>query len=86
MTGSSRHCDLFFVIAGSIPLLSGIIIENFLEVLLQKVLNASVCIGDLIFQQTRKREEIVVPGSIRYPLGGGSRIFSKHCSMGKDCS
>jgi hypothetical protein len=22
-----------------------------------------------------------VPGSIRYPLGGGSRIFSKHCSM-----
>jgi hypothetical protein len=50
-------------------------------VLIQKVLKALVHIGDLIFQQAQKREEIVVPDSIRYPLGGDSRIFSKHCSM-----
>jgi hypothetical protein len=68
------------------PLLSGINFRKCLNVLAQKVLKASVCIGDLIFQQTQKREEIVVPGSTeasdrRDPLGGDSRIFSKHCSM-----
>jgi hypothetical protein len=47
----------------------------------EKVLKASVGIGNSIFQQIQKIEEIVVPGSIRYPLGGDSRVFSKHCSM-----
>jgi len=67
-------------------LLSGINIEKPLEVLIQKVLEAPVHVGDLIFQQTQKREEIVVPGSTeasdrRDPLQGGSRPFSKHCAM-----
>jgi len=50
------------------------------------VLRASARIGDLIFQQTQKRVEIVVPGLTeasdrRDPLGGDTRIFSKYCSM-----
>ena len=50
------------------------------------VLKASVHIGNLILQQTQKKEEIVVPDSIeasdrRDPLQGGSRIFSKHCPI-----
>ncbi len=45
------------------------------------VLRQVTRIGDLIFQRTQKRVEIVVPGLIRYPLGGDSIIISKHCSM-----
>jgi hypothetical protein len=68
------------------PLLSGIIIESPLEVLIQKVIKASVYIGDLIFQQTQKRVEIVVPGLTeasdrRDPLRGDSRMSSKHFAM-----
>jgi len=53
---------------------------------MQMVLRQAARIGDLIFQQAQKRVELVVPGSTeasdrRDPLGGDSRIFSKHCSM-----
>jgi len=52
----------------------------------QVVLRASARIGDLIFQQTQKKEEIVVPGLIeasdrRYPLARNTRTFRKHCSI-----
>ncbi len=53
------------------------------------VLKVSVRIGDLVLRQMQKREEIVVPDTgsspaqalIRYPLGGDSRKFRKHCAM-----
>jgi len=66
--------------------LSGINFNKGNKVLMQTVFKASIHIGDLIFKQTQKREEIVVPGLTeasdrRDPLGGDARIFSKHFSM-----